>query len=199
MRAVAGILFLSIVIFSCKGQTNNNSKSKEFSFQQVGWKVKIPEDFTVMDSARTEALARRGENAIERTYDTTLDFKATRTLISASKGQYNYFASTITPFDPAVDRDWEEANAALKNVIVETFQTQMPDMKIDTSSSVEKIDGLEFQKFHVVTTYPNKMVMNVFMYARLHKGYDFGINICYTDEETGEDLKKSLAGSKFEK
>ena len=199
MRLLTVTLILTTTFLSCKGQTKSKPNTKEFVFSQVGWKIEVPADFTIMDSAQVEAMTNKGANAIEKTYDTTIDFRGTQTLISFTKGQYNYFASTITPFDPTQDGDWNEANSALKNVIVETFQTQAPSMKIDTSSSVEKIDGLEFQKFHLVTTYPNKMVMTTFMYSRLYKGFDYGINISYTNDKIGKELLAILATSKFVK
>ena|SRR5688572_4962404 len=199
MRPLTITLFLTITLLSCMGQIKSKPATKEFIFSQIGWKIEVPSDFTIMDSAQVESLTNKGKNALEKTYDTTIDFTSTKTLISITKGQYNYFASTITPFDPKQDGDWDEANSALKDIIVETFQAQAPSMKIDTSSSVEMINGLEFQKFHVVTTYPNKMVMNTFMYSRLHKGFDHGINISYTDEKIGKELMEILAFSKFDK
>lgn len=194
------LTFLPIVsLLSCQEQPNTKAGTKEFTFEQVGWKVEVPGDFTVMDSAQIEAINQKGANAIEKTYDTTVDFRATKTLISITKGQYNYLASTITPFDQKLDGDWQEANVALKNVIVETFQTQTPLMNVDTLSGVESIDGLEFQKFHVIINYPNKMVMNTYMYSRLYKGFDYGINISYTDDKIGKELMSILKTSKFRK
>lgn len=198
MRPLYVTFFFTFVFLNCKGQTNTKPNSKEYAFPQVGWRIDVPSSFTVMDSAQIEAMTNKGISAIENTYDTTLDFRATKTLISITKGQYNFLSSTITLFDPKQDGDWSEVNSLLKNVIVETFQSQAPAMKIDTSSSVEKIGGIEFQKFHVVTTYPNKMVMNTFMYSRLHKGFDYGINISYTDEKIGKELMAILATSKFD-
>ena len=199
MRTLIITLILTTALWNCKGQTNAKPSTKEFVFSQVGWKISVPSDFTIMDSAQIEAMTTKGTNAIEKTYDTSLELAATITLISITKGQYNYFASTITPFDSKQDGNWNEVNTELKNVIVATFQSQASSMKIDTSSSIEKIDILEFQKFHVTTTYPNKMVMNTLMYSRLHNGLDYGIIISYTDDKIGKELIAILASSKFDK
>ena len=197
MRLIILTLILTITLLSGKGQMTSK-ESHQFQFPQVGWKIKVPSDFTIMDSAQVAAMDNIGVNAINNTYDTTNDFGTTKTLISFTKGQYNFFSSTITPFDPQRDGDWNEVNSKLKNRILETLRTQAA-IKIDTSSSVETIDGLEFHKFQIITTYQSKLVMNTLMYRRLYKGFDYGINISYTDDNVGKELQLILASSKFDK
>jgi hypothetical protein len=152
-----------------------------------------------LNTTQINSITNKGKNAIEKTYDTTLGSKKSKTLISFTKEQYNSFTSMITPYDANQDGDWIEVNTTLKNILVETFQAQAPTMKIDTSSSKVNIDGLEFQEFHVVSTYPNKIVMNTFSYTRLYKGFFFGITISYTDDKIGKDLMAILRTSKFDK
>ena len=198
MRLIILTLILTIILLSGKGQVTSK-QSHQFQFPQVGWKVKVPSDFTIMDSAQVAAIDNIGANAINNAYDTATDFGRTKTLITFSKGQYNFFSSTITPFDPQRDGDWNEVNSKLKNVILESLRTQASAIKIDTSSSVETIDGLEFHKFQIITTYESKLVMNTLMYRRLYKGFDYGINISYTDYNVGKELELILASSKFDK
>ena len=188
MRLIILTLILTITLLSGRGQVTSK-QDHQFQFPQVGWKIKVPSDFTIMDSAQVAAMDDKSAT----------DFGTTKTLISFTKGQYNFFSSTITPFDPERDGDWNEVNSKLKNVILETLRTQASAIKIDTSSSVETIDGLEFHKFQITTTYQNKLVMNTLRYRRLHKGFDYGINISYTDENVGKELQLILASSKFDK
>ena len=184
MKIITITLILTVTLLSGKGQVTTK-QDHQFQFPQVGWKVKVPSGFTIMDSTQAAAGGT--------------DFGTTKTLISFSKGQHNFFSSTIKPFDPERDGDWNEANSRLKNVILETVRTQAAAIEIDTSSSVEMIDGLEFRKFQIITTYQNKLVMNTFKYSILHKGFDHGINISYTDENVGKELQLILASSKFDK
>jgi len=192
MRLIILTLILTITLLSGKGQVTTK-QDHQFKFPQVGWKVKVPSDFTIMDSAQVAALGNNGAN------DATTAFGTTKTLVSFNKGQYNFFSSTITPFDPARDGDWNEISSKRKNRILESLRTQAPAIKIDTLSSVETIDGLEFHKFQIITTYQSKLVMNTLMYSRLYKGFDYGINISYTDESVGKELQLILASSKFDK
>jgi len=183
MRIIILTLILTIALLSGKGQATSN-QGHQFQFPQVGWKIKVPPDFTIMDSAQAAAM--------------NPDIGTAETLISFSKGQYNFFSSTITPFDPGRDGDWNEVNSKQKNVILGTLRNQAA-IKIDTSSSIEIIDGLEFNKFQIVATYQSKLVMNTIRYRRLYKGFDYGINISYTDENVGKELQSILASSKFDK
>ena len=197
MRILFFTLSISLLAFSCKSKPKPSAR--EFSFPQIGWQVKIPSDFIAMDSASIQAMDDRGKKAIEKTYDTTVDFSATTTLLNVKKGQLNHFAGTITPFDSTKDGDWSEANEVLKEVMMNTFETQAPSMKLDTSSGIEMIDDLEFQKFHIKTTFPNNKILNTIMYSRLHKGYDFGITLTFTDDKIGRELMVILHSSKFDK
>ncbi len=184
-------LTLAITLLSATGH-GQSKPTHQFVFPQVGWKVKVPTDFTIMDSAQAPGMTIAG-------YDTTTKYGKTKTLISFSKGQYNFFSSTVTPFDPARDGDWKVANSKLKNEVLATLGSQSAAIKIDTSSSVETIDGVEFQKFQIITTYQSNLVMNTSMYSRLYKGLNYGINISYTDENIGKELQLILASSTFDK
>jgi len=184
MRLIILTLILTITLLSGKFHVTSK-QDHQFQFPEVGWKVKVPSEFTIMDSAQATPIGT--------------DFGTTKTLISFNKGQYNFFSSTITPFDPARDGDWNEVNSKLKNVILGTLRNQAEAIKVDTSSSDELIDGLEFHKFQIITTYQSKLVMKTLMYRRLHMGFDYGINISYTDENVGQELQLILASSKFDK
>lgn len=194
MRRFSLLSSILLLAISFKAQ----AQSREFKFPEIGWTINVPSDITVLDSAKEEALSERGKEAIEKTFDTTVDISDTKILISLTKGLYNYFSTTITPLDTVKDGPWIESIPILKHGILETFMSQMPDMKIDTSSSVEKIKGLDFQVFHLILTYPNGMVMHCFIYDAMLKGYDFGVSISYTDEKIGGQLKEILTSSKFE-
>jgi hypothetical protein len=75
----------------------------------------------------------------------------------------------------------------------------MPDIKIDSFSTVEKIDNLDFQTFNMKVEYPNKMVLNVIMFSRLFNKREFSINIMYVDKSKGQQMLDSWLKSKFKK
>ncbi len=184
---------LLIFLISCKTKTN----VKEYTATEVGWTISIPEDFTMLDSAQILALNTKGSDAIQKTYDTLIDMSATKTLMSIKKGDYNFLTATITPYNEQQDGNWEETNEALKAVLVETFASQAPDLKVDTSSGIEKIGGLDFRFYEMNLDYPNGMKITVLIYSRLHNGYDFGISLTYNDKSSGDRLKEIVKTSRF--
>ena len=198
MRLFFLAIILTTVFLSCKGQSNSKIKTREVAFPQVSWKIEIPSDFIVLDSAQINANNSRGATAVENTYNDKLDYSEMQTLVSLKKGELNTLTATIIPFDPAVDGDWNDEDVKVKSIIVETLESQAPGTSVDTSSHVEKIGGLEFRKFRVVATLPNEMVINMAIYSRLHMGYDFGITVTYSDEGIGKELAAILASSKFD-
>src|SRR5690606_2412917 len=188
MRLLSLAIISTTVFLSCKGQSNSTIKTREVGYPQVGWKIDIPSDFTILDSAQINDNNSRGATAVENTFNDKLDLSEMQTLVSLKKGETNTLTATITPFDPDVDGDWEEEDLKVKSNIVETLESQAPGTSVDTSSHVKKIGGLEFRKFRVIATLPNKMVINMAIYSRLHMGYDFGITVTYSDEGIGKGL-----------
>ncbi|MFI5206158.1 MAG: hypothetical protein ACHQVK_04415, partial [Candidatus Paceibacterales bacterium] len=104
-------------------------------------------------------MQNKGTDMIEKTYDTKVDNQAKEIFVFRSD-QLNYFESNYQPFDTAVDGDYLESCKSVDDILYQTFATQMKDVKIDTSTSVEKIDNLEFQTLKMKATYPNNRVLN---------------------------------------
>lgn len=198
MKQALIVMLSGILLWSCSGQ-EKSADTKEYSFPQVGWKIKVPTDFTILDSNQVNELNRKGVSAVEKTFDTTLDTHDTKTLITVKKGDVNYLSSTIIPFDEARDGSWSEASSNLKMALAQTFTTQMPGIKLDTSSSTKNIDGVDFQQFHLVVTYPNSKVLHTYMYSALRNGFDYGISVSYTDDKIGKQLMDIVDDSKFDK
>jgi hypothetical protein len=190
------VLLLTMFITGCIAA---QEKKKVYKFKEVGWTIQVPDAFTVLDSIEHKSYLDQGQKAIENTYDTSLDFSASRTLIAMTIGDFNQFSSTITPFDPAVDGSWKDVENSIKLTLMETISSQAPQIAIDTSSSVAVIDKLRFNIFYIKMTYPNKLVLHSYLYTRLHRGYDLGISFSYMDEAIGKQMKEIIATSKFDK
>src|SRR5690606_1788507 len=143
-------------------------------------------------------MQNKGADAIEKTYNEEVVNQA-KTIFVFKSDQLNYFESNYQPFDTAIDGDYLESCKNVNNMLYETFITQMPDIKIDSTSTVEKIDNLEFQTFKMKIEYPNKMTMNVLMFSRLFDKKEFTVNIMYVDKKKGEQMLDSWKKSKFTK
>lgn len=177
----------------------SQQSGKQYSFQQVAWTIMLPPDFTVIDSADNSVRMERGVKAIENANDIKGDFSTTTTLISATKNTYNYFNSTITPFDSTIDGNYLTNNKELKNLIYKTMSDKMPNAKIDSTTTTKVIDGLTFDRFSLAINIPSKTSFSMIILSKYYKGYQFGITYLYLDDNTKEQIDRMLTTSKFEK
>lgn len=187
---IAGLL---IFIQSCNGRQESK---REIHNEDFNWTITIPENFESVSSAEWEKMQNKGADAMEKTYDGEVVRQAKNIFIFRSD-QLNYFESNYQPFDPSIDGDFLDSWRRVNEVLYETFQTQMPGIKVDTVTTVEKIDGLEFQTFKMEVEYPSKMVLNVLMFSRLFDKREFAVNIMYVDKLKGKNMLHSWRQSKF--
>lgn len=174
-------------------------KGKPYYFKQVGWSINLPSAFKILDSTAEAVVNEKGKKVIESTLDTEVDFSSTVTLFSATLDVYNYLNATITPYNPAVDGDWNEISELIKQTVVEAFAQNMKDVSLDSSSSKVSIDGLAFDKFEVTARIDRKVIFTTVILSKLYNGYDFGISYLYMDDKTKKIIQDTLDGSKFKR
>lgn len=191
------LLIAGLIIFfqSCTGQ---KAPKQEIHNNDFNWTITIPENFESVSSADWEKLQKKGADAIEKTYEEEVVNQA-KTIFIFRSDQLNYFESNYQPFDPDVDGDYLESCKTVKELLYETFMTQMPGVKIDTVTTVEKIDNLEFQTLTMKVEYPNKMVLNLLIFSRLFDKREFTVNIMYVDKLKGQKMIDSWRQSRFNK
>lgn len=196
MKKLKYFLFcLILTLQSCNGQS---SPKKEIFNKDFNWTITIPENFENVSAEDWTKMQNKGADAIEKTFDGEVINQA-KTIFVFKSDQLNYFESNYQPFDIATDGNYLESCKNVNDVLYETFKTQMPNVKIDSTKSVEKIDNLEFQAFKMKIEYPNKMVLNVIMYSRLFEKKEFTVNIMYVDNKKGEMMTEAWKNSKFSK
>ncbi|WP_304064368.1 hypothetical protein [Pedobacter glucosidilyticus] len=189
------LICLTIAIQCCNGQTK---PKKEIYNKDFNWTITIPENFQNVSAEEWSKLQNKGADAIEKTYDEKV-INQSKTIFVFKSDQLNYFESNYQPFDIAIDGNYLESCKNVNNMLYETFKTQMPDIKIDSTSTIEKIDNLEFQTFKMKVEYPNKMVLNVLMFSRLFDKKELSVNIMYVDNNKGQQMLESWRKSKFTK
>jgi hypothetical protein len=187
------IVCLIITLQSCNGQT---TAKRAIYNKDFGWKITIPENFENVSAEDWTKMQNKGADAIEKTFEGEVINQA-KTIFVFKSDQLNYFESNYQPFDVSIDGDYLESCKNVNEVLLETFKTQMPNVKIDTTRSVEKIDNLEFQTFKMKIEYPNKMILNVLMYSRLFNKEEFTVNIMYVDNKKGKMMTEAWKKSRF--
>lgn len=187
---------LLVSVQFCVAQT---TPQKEFYSKEFKWRISIPANFETMTNEEMDRLKNKGAAAIEKTYDEKVDVDGAKVIFMFRSDKMNYFESNYQPFDPAVDGDYLETNKSVCDVLYNTFTTQMPGVKVDTTRTVEKIDNLSFQTYRMKIEYPNKLVLYGVMYSRLFDKKEFSVNIMYVDEEKGKVMINAWKTSKFGK
>lgn len=190
------LLIVSCFITSCNGQTKNEKKTvhnKDFK-----WTITIPAGFDTVSAEKWAKMQNRGTDAIEKTYDGKVENNA-KAIFVFQNDQFNYFESNYQPFDTVKDGNYLESFREVNNVLYGTFEAQMNGAKLDSVSSTQTINGLVFQTFKVVITFPNKMVMNLQMFSRLFDKKEFTVNIMTVDKLKEKELLECWLSSKFDR
>jgi hypothetical protein len=84
----------------------------------------------------------------------------------------------------------------VKNLNYLTFLRTIPGAKLDSGSSVKKIDGMQFDKFCIKIKI-NGSVINYFLLSRYYKGGIFEINYVYATDLSKREIETMLNESKF--
>ena len=188
------IICTTIALQSCTGK---KTLKREVYNQDFNWTITIPENFDTVTAEQWARLQNKGRDAIEKTYDEKLDIR-TKTIFVFKSDQLNYFESNYQPFDTAIDGNYLESVKNVNDMLYHTFESQIPGVKIDTATSAEIIDKLEFQTLKSKVTYPNNRVLNFFMFTRLFDDKQLSVNIMYVDKAKGELMLNAWRKSKFE-
>lgn len=189
------ILFLLCVFYfiSCKGQ----DKTKQLNFPQVGWTLLIPTNSDFLTASQFDSL----QNATKKKTDLNIELSKDEVLFVIKKNNYNYFGSSVTVFDTTNFKNWEASYSFYKKSIIDLLLSKTDQITLlDTASSIEKIDGLTFQKFYTKTGYPNQnLTLENYWYYRKQGNLELSINILFDDKKNGNQYLELLKASKFDK
>jgi hypothetical protein len=193
-RSILAFVMAFIIFQSCNGPVK--SSSKEIINNEFKWKIQIPEGFESVTADQWAKLQNRGQEAIEKTYDTKIQNQA-KTIFVFRADQLNYFESNSQPFDSAIDGDYLQTYNDVNRMLYGTFEAQMPAAKLDSASSIESIDGKEFRSYRVTINVPDKLLMELLTYSRLFGNKEFTVNIMTADKKKQKILVDAWRSSKF--
>jgi len=191
-------LFPAIVIVfaACKAPIKNNET--KFYSSEFKWTISVPGGFTLVSKDKQAKMARKGEEALEKTYNNKVINQA-KNIFIFQNGRANYFQANYEPFDTSKDGNFIENFHLVNNLIYGTFVAQMKDAQVDSSSSAQTVNGLTFQTFTVVVTITNKGKMTLREYSRLFDKKQFTVAMTTTDPMLEQQLLDSWLNSKFDK
>jgi hypothetical protein len=170
-----------------------------YTSQEIGWTIAIPTGWTLTEKAKLKEMNEKGLKVLEETIEESIDYSELKNLIAFEKNVFNNFQSTSEPFALEYDGEWEENNAAIKDVIYQAYVNQ--GIKVDsTATKIETIDNLDFQTYTFTIYGPEgNVILKQRLFSRLINGFDFGVIINYNNFRDGTELLNIFRKSKFKK
>jgi len=187
-------LFLIISLQSCFGQ--KKSTPKTIKIEEFNWTVTIPENFHLTSEAILDNHLKKGLEIIEKNLGEEIINQAV-TIFSFNNGDFNNLEALWQPYDVGVDGDYMELYTEVNEIIYKTLETQMPEVKLDSVTTSQKICGLDFLRFDMDIDYLNGLEMKIINFTRLFSEKEFTFNITYMDEQIGEKMINAFLESKF--
>lgn len=180
-------------------QTVSAQTNEVFNYKEYRWTIVIPKGFTPVDPAEWEKMRGRGVDKVEEVYDTDLEYliQPIETILVVKKGEQNYLEVVRQDFDPLTDGSFEESVNGVVEILIETFETSMPDAEIEHNTGKEAIGGKTFIMHNIVLTFPNQVKLVAYMYSCLIDKKEFTVNLIYTDGITGAALIEAFKNSIF--
>lgn len=196
-------LILSLLILmSCAQKDPNkqidegNVKGEIYKSSEIGWTIEIPKDWSIVSKDKVQENEQKGQEALEKTAGQKIDLASLKHLISFQKNKFNFFASTSEPFKEAYHGEYLKNNKSIRELIYQTYVDN--NIKADSSSGKEMIDGIEFNTFYTTIYAPDgKVILNQILYSKLINGHDFGVNINYNNENDKKVMVDAFKNSKF--
>ncbi len=191
-KVIFSLLVIStLFVESIKGQVVK-------TFSDFKWTVTIPEGLLPMNVESWNELKSKGQATIENTFDEDLENQAI-TIFVYQSGQGNTYEANWQSFDSKIDGDYLESVKKVNEILYKTFKTQLPaTVKLDSTSSVQNVSGLDFQRFDLNIVLSEKLTLKTIGFSRLFDDKEFTVNITYLDEKIGQKLLESFLNSKFQ-
>ncbi len=181
-----------LILTSC-----NKEKVRVIENDDFKWTVTIPKNFRELSESEWDKFEDKGMDVFEDVYGEEMENRAT-TLFAYKSGKFQTFESNYQIHDLETDGDYFKSNHEVNKMMYETFEETMPNVTLNSISSKEIINGLEFNRFQINIDFPNGIEMTTVGYSRLFNDKDFTINIVYTKESVGKELIENILNSKFD-
>lgn len=187
------ILFsiVTVVIIGC------SKENKTFNVTEIGWSVGLIDGWKIESSRNLNKDLQEGIEIIKKSGVNPNINGEEISLITLRKNTISKFQVTIIPFKESYKNEWNDKYPLIKNHIYNIFIAQ--GVKVDSTSSKEKIDGVDFEIFNMKIYQNDRQVMEQNMYRTYLNGYDFIINMTNDKPLYKKQMLRTLRKSKFSK
>jgi hypothetical protein len=201
MRLYITSIVLFVFFIACKSDPNKQVGEGKivdnmYYSKEIGWTFKIPEGWTIIKQEEAKERSDDGMKLISEANGVNYDVSGLKHLINLKKDMFHSFSATSEKFDITYEGEYEETQQYVKEILHKTYANN--GIKVDTFSTVEKIDGIKFDRFHITMYGPNgNVILHQDLYSKYIKGFDFGVNLNYINDEKRDELMNAWKNSKF--
>jgi hypothetical protein len=194
MKQLFLILFISVI-------TNSYAQvaGEEYTVEEFGWTMIIPEGFENIGAKEWEKHQKRGLDFLGKhiNEDISEAVEINETLFVVSSDTHNVLEVSKQPYDAAIDGDLIETNKEIAKLMANALEEESPGITVTTKFSTEEIGGKTFYKTTLVAKHSNGGQFVAYMYNRLFNKTEFCINIMYINPLKGVKMVKALKASTF--
>jgi hypothetical protein len=196
-------LFL-VTLFSACSKADPNVEIDEgsiiedtYSSNEIGWTMQIPAGWNILPRNKAVDTQNKGKKAIEEMLGEEIAIEELKNLLHLQKDVFHTFQSTSQPFVSTYDGEWEETNETLKQVLMDTYANEGIRAEV-SETKIENIDAVKFVTYEFTLYAPSGNVfLRQILYTSLINGYDFGMNVSYTDAQIRDEILSAWKKSKF--
>ena len=197
------LIILTLTLFvSCKTDPNKQVdegtvNENKYHSNEIGWTIEIPKGWNVTQRGESQKREDKGLKAINEANGIDYDASGLKQLISFQKDRRHVFAATSEKFELEYEGEYEDQKKIVKEILYNTYAQN--GIKVDTTSTKEIIDNLEFDLFKI-TVYSQKgeIILYQDLYCRYMNGLDFGVNLNYFNDKEKNELMNAWKNSTFE-
>jgi hypothetical protein len=210
MRYFILLVFIVLSLGGCKSKQTLKEKQQEleagkldekniYNAPEVGWAVKLPENWNVLTKRELNKLTDKGKETVEESTGSNIDISGLIYLVNLKKDAFNSFISTIEPFNEEKDVSYAAHNEVVYDMMKKAYASK--NIPVEYEEGTEKINDLQFEVFGCKIYSPDKIkvILNQKMYGRLINGYDFSMTLIYNNEKDLQTLMDMVKSSKFSK
>lgn len=179
------------------GEKKTHSETNRFEYAQIGWIIDAPKDWELISDEDANNSNQNGAASLEVVVGENIDMGGVTNLLGIKKNNLNFLKSTIEPFELSHEEAWLNNIYEVQDILHKSYTQQgfkVEPMKMGT----KEIDGLDFVTYGFTFYDTNgQAVFHQILFNKYINGFDFSINVNYTNEESKNAMLAVLGNSRF--
>lgn len=197
MRAYLNTCFI-ILLTSCSEK--KEKPGIKVIDKSIGFSMVVPGSFSKLDKETKLKKVQKGKKLIDDLHDSVFVLSDIEKVNIFSHDNNNMFVLNTQNYDSETQGEYKSAINNVNKLVYETQIKNYPTTQIDSATSTEIIDGVEFMKYTLNAKISNNATMHMVNYNHLFNNKkDFTASIIFTTETLGKEVLKSFKAARFKK